>query len=66
LSPALNTRLRATNPIDFPETFRNDTSQLYGVWILRPGDYSSWFRRLRTGLITFDLPGPADLDKGED
>jgi type III restriction enzyme len=52
---ALNSRLRATNPVDFPEPFRKDTNQLYAFWILRPNDYNSWFGRLRTGLMAFDL-----------
>lgn len=55
---ALNRRLRNTNPIDLPEAFRNDTNQLYAFWILHPGEYNSWFGKLRTGLIAFDLSLP--------
>ena len=52
---SLNTRLHDTNPIDFPEEFRNDTNQLYAFWILRPEEYNSWFGKLRTGLIAFSF-----------
>ncbi len=52
---ALNPVLRETNPVDFPEPFRTDTTQLYAFWILRPEDYKSWFGKLRTGLIAFDM-----------
>ncbi len=55
---ALNRRLRNTNPIDLPEAFRNDTNQLYAFGILHPGEYNSWFGKLRTGLIAFDLSLP--------
>ena len=56
---SLNVRLRETNPVDFPEQFRGDVNQLYGFWVLRPGEYGGWFGRLRTGLIAFDV-GPAE------
>lgn len=62
---ALNPRLRDTNPIDFPEEFRNDTNQLYAFWILRPSEYNSWFGKLRTGLVAFDMPAPERDDEQE-
>lgn len=61
---ALNPVLRDTNPIDFPEEFRNYTNQLYAFWILRPDEYKSWFGKLRTGLIAFDVP--SEREEGDD
>ncbi len=55
---AVNARLRETNPVDLQPEYRNDTNQLYGFRILRPGEYASWFGRLKTGLIAFDLESP--------
>jgi type III restriction enzyme len=52
---ALNRRLMETNPIDLPEQFRDSLNQQYLFYVVRPGDYISWFSRLRTGLFIFDL-----------
>jgi type III restriction enzyme len=64
---ALNVRLRDTNPVDFPEQFRNDVNQIYAFWILRPAEFNGWLGRLRTGLIAFDMlpPGKDDEPDGD-
>jgi len=52
---SLNRRLTETNPIDLPEPFRESVNQQYLFYVLRPGEYPSWFSRLRSGLLIFDL-----------
>ena len=51
---ALNHRLKETNPIDLPESFRDSINQQYLFYVLRPQDYPGWFSRLRNGLIAMD------------
>ncbi|MGA0332863.1 MAG: hypothetical protein ACO3N7_02405 [Kiritimatiellia bacterium] len=58
---AINRRLRDTNPGDIPESHREHAAQLYHFRILRPEDYSSFFGRIRTGLMSFDFKPPSKM-----
>ena len=52
---AVNRKLRQTNPADLPEAHRPHYAQHYAFKLLRPEDYNSFFGKLRTGLIAFEM-----------
>lgn len=52
---SLNQRLREINPIDLHERFRPSVGQGYIFHVLHPNEYASWFAKLRTGNIIFDM-----------
>jgi type III restriction enzyme len=48
---AVNKRLDTINAIDIPEDFRNHIYQHYSFFLLTPEHYSSWFGKLRSGMV---------------
>ena len=47
----VNKRLRAINPFDLPEEFRDSAYQFYTFDLLRPDMYGTWFEELKKGII---------------
>jgi type III restriction enzyme len=48
---SINRRLRETQEVDLPKTFRDSARQHYFFNLLRPADYPGWFSRLKNGLV---------------